>query len=259
GEDALFALSAGFNGILVGEAVMRNPGLIPEIREVYARDGGDFWPRLFSRKLKERPLVKICGITNKEDACRAAELGADMLGFIFAESPRRAEPALARELADLDILKVGVVVAGAKARLDDRISGLLEDGLLSAIQFHGDEQPAACFKSAFPYYKVLQLKGADDIHAIAGYRCPRVLVDAPAGNLRGGTGKTLGSELIEKAKQEKPLWLAGGLGPHNITDIIRRFEPELVDAASRLEAAPGKKDPDLLTTYFKEIERAQIL
>jgi indole-3-glycerol phosphate synthase/phosphoribosylanthranilate isomerase len=75
----------------------------------------------------------------------------------------------------------------------------------------------------------------------------------------GGTGRTLDAGLILAAEAQKPLWLAGGLGPQNIREIIDRYKPELVDASSRLEAAPGKKDPGLLKDYFKEIDRAQVL
>jgi indole-3-glycerol phosphate synthase/phosphoribosylanthranilate isomerase len=262
GEDALFALSSGFDGILVGEAVMREPGLIPEILAAYSRysrGAVDFWRRLFALKRPGRPLVKICGITNQEDARLACELGADLLGFVFASSPRRADASLVRGLAGLDLPKVGVVVCGPDAVPEREVAVLLEDGCLQAVQFHGTEKPDACFGGAFPYYKALRLRQPGDAEGIRDYRCPRVLVDAHAEEVCGGTGRTLDAGLILAAEAQKPLWLAGGLGPQNIREIIDRYRPELVDASSRLEAAPGKKDPGLLKDYFKEIDRAQVL
>jgi indole-3-glycerol phosphate synthase/phosphoribosylanthranilate isomerase len=259
GEDALFALSSGFSSVLVGEAVMRNPSLISEIQTAYARKAGNFWERLFSRKQKTRPLVKICGITNREDAECAFKLGADLLGFIFAPSKHRAEPSLLPQLSHLDILKVGVVVSGPQAELDVEVKKLLDQGYIQAVQFHGDEQPENCFREAFPYYKALQLKTRRDAEGISSYRCPRVLVDAYSEDLRGGTGHSLSRELIEQARRPKPLWLAGGLGPHNVKDIIEEYQPELIDASSLLEEKAGKKSVALLTDYFKEIERAQVL
>jgi indole-3-glycerol phosphate synthase/phosphoribosylanthranilate isomerase len=258
-EDALFALSSGFSALLVGEAVMRNPEFIKEIQSAYTLKMGNFWEKLYARKKKGRPLIKICGITRVEDANLAVRLGADALGFIFAPSPRQVKPSLLHELNGLDILKIGVVVCGAQADIDPHVNKLLKQGYLDAIQFHGDEQPAACFKAAFPYYKAMQLRAADDIQTLNRYRCPRVLVDAYAEDACGGTGRVIPEELIAKTKEHTALWLAGGLGPDNIRDIIKRFHPELIDASSRLEAEPGKKDTHKLTQYFKEIERAKIL
>ncbi|MBN1798301.1 MAG: bifunctional indole-3-glycerol phosphate synthase/phosphoribosylanthranilate isomerase [Spirochaetales bacterium] len=258
-EDALFALSSGFSALLVGEAVMRDPECIAEIQASYSLKAGSFWEKLYSRKQQGRPLVKICGITRAEDAERAARLGADALGFIFAPSPRQADISLLYKLKDLDILKVGVVVCKAHADIDPQVSKLLKEQYLDAVQFHGDEQPAACFAAAFPYYKAVQLRTKGDVDALTGYRCPRVLIDAYAEAARGGTGHRLSEELIFRTKEHTALWLAGGLGPHNIHEIITRFNPELIDASSKLEAEPGKKDSEKLTHYFKEIERAQVL
>ncbi len=258
-EEALFALSSGFSALLVGEAVMRDPELIAEIQAAYALEAGNFWEKLYMRKSKGRPLVKICGITQVKDAEYAVRLGADALGFVFAPSTRQAKPSLLHQLADLDIPKIGVVVCGAKADIDPQVSELLKEGYLHAIQFNGDEQPAACFKAAFPYYKAVQLITVRDVDVLTRYRCPRVLVDAYAKDARGGTGHTLSEELISLTKKHTVLWLAGGLGPHNIKELIKRFDPELIDASSKLEVEPGKKDTHKLTHYFKEIERAQVL
>jgi len=263
GEDARIAVEAGFTALLVGEAVVRRPALIPEL--LHALDGTpgtapagtrDFWGRLaglLAGRLAGcpagRPLVKICGITRSRDAERAAALGADLLGFVFADSPRRAHPGLLRELRGLPVLKVGVAVSEEGTRLQE----LLDQGLLDAVQLHGDEQPGECAALAFPYYKALRLRGPGDAEAAGRYRCPRILVDAWSPDARGGTGRRVGESLIESITGQRPLWLAGGLGPENIAEVVRRARPELVDASSRLESEPGRKDPARLEAFFREL------
>jgi indole-3-glycerol phosphate synthase/phosphoribosylanthranilate isomerase len=251
-ENALLALSSGFRGILVGEAVVRDPSLIRRLLEAYTLSGHNFWERLYRRK---KPFVKICGITNTGDAYHAEESGADILGFIFAPSKRRADPLLLRELKDCTILKVGVVVTEKGTNtLDPAIRDLLDNGLLDAIQFHGDETPDICFPLAFPYYKAMQLKDENDIDRIGEYRCPRVLVDAFSVSERGGTGENIPEKFIMQVKEKYPLWIAGGMGPDTVDDIIERFLPELIDASSRLEESPGKKDPGLVARFIQQIK-----
>ena len=173
-EDAAFARAAGFDGVLVGEAVVRRPELVAELRQVLTAavpPGGrrPFWERVFAarhaRRGGSRPLVKVCGITNRRDAETAVELGADLLGFILAPSPRRARPEVIAQLADLPVTKVGVVVNDTAAALP-----LLREGLLDAVQLHGDEQPEQCYDLAFPYYKALRVGSPADLGA--GARLP---------------------------------------------------------------------------------------
>jgi indole-3-glycerol phosphate synthase/phosphoribosylanthranilate isomerase len=233
---------------------------------------GDFWARLCARVRPGRPLVKICGITRPADAERAAALGADALGFVFARSKRRAQPALLRDLADLDVLKVAVVVSGetgSPAGLDPELKELLEEGLLDAVQFHGDEQPEECASLAFPYYKAVRVRGPAELAAMASYRCPRVLADAWSPHAAGGTGERIPLELARElaghareahklervARKGSPLWLAGGLGPETVGEVVRELSPELIDASSGLEESPGCKDRTKLENYFREIDR----
>ena len=163
-----------------------------------------FWAQVFAARHRlagsGRPMIKVCGITRRADAELAVELGADLLGFILAPSPRRARPEAIRALAGLPVLKVGVVVNDvSEAR------PLLHDGCLDALQLHGDEQPGECYEIAFPYYKALRVGAPAHLEAEAAYRCPRVLLDAyspaaprrhrqargagPAGAARGGAGR----------------------------------------------------------------------
>jgi indole-3-glycerol phosphate synthase/phosphoribosylanthranilate isomerase len=264
-EEALVALSAGFDGMLVGEAVVRRPALVAELQRALGSPlaGRSFWPhlaRLVARPSGSppdgrRPLVKICGLTRPEDARLAAGRGADLLGFVFAPSRRRADPSLLHELRDLPALKVGVVVGerGRPEALDPQVRALLDEGLLDALQLHGEEQPAECFEFGFPYYKAIRIRGREEVESCRSYRSPRVLADAWSEAARGGTGQRIREDQVAKLAALGPLWLAGGLGPDNIRETVRRYRPELVDASSLLEQAPGQKDRSLLERFLAEV------
>ena len=283
-EDAAMVARNRFDGLLVGEAAVRADGAVatlvrgfenPDSVSTAAHPRGDFWRRLMVRAMAHpgRPLAKICGITNRADAETAVEYGADILGFIFAESPRRADLGILADLADLDVLKAAVVVSGESAggelasgeqhnsaRADKRPAGLpdgiaeaMRDGLIDVVQFHGNESPELCASLAFPYYKTVSVGSLQDVSLIADYRCPRVLVDARDPDRRGGTGRRISDDLVRAVAEQRRLWLAGGLSHENISDVVDRYQPELVDASTRLEIEPGRKDPEKLKSYFSRL------
>lgn len=257
-EDARVALSSGFSGLLVGEAAVRDARLVGELLAAFGCRATPFWRMLMERKRPGKPLVKICGICRREDARRAAELGADALGFIFAPSKRRVDASLLPKLADLPVPKVAVVVSEARGSvLPGEVQNLLSDGHIDAVQFHGDEKPEDCYAMAFPYYKALRVKDRRDLGRIRLYRCPRVLLDAFSSQAYGGTGERISDAILSAGLRKQPLWLAGGLDPSNIRVAVERHHPELVDASSGLESEPGIKDPARLTRYFQEIDHAQ--
>jgi indole-3-glycerol phosphate synthase/phosphoribosylanthranilate isomerase len=257
-EHGIFALANGFTGLLVGEYALKKPELVRELINCFSENTSilkkkNFWEKLYKRQKPGRPLVKICGITNREDALLCKELGADIIGFIFAPSKRRANPEIVKELEDLDILKTAVVTETP----DNKIMEMLQNGFLDAVQLHGAEKPDECFNIAFPYFKALSLKTENDIDLIEQYRCPRVLVDTYSPHLKGGTGTRIPDDLLGKVKKKYPLWIAGGISPDNVKEIIDKYSPELIDASSRLEAEPGKKDHDKLKKFFKLINNSQ--
>ena len=261
GADVSLAMNAGYDGVLVGEAVVRRPALIGEIIEAQRNpgDAGKFWARLFAARQSESrlPLVKICGLTNAADVNAADALGANLLGFVFAESPRRADVALLRSLGATGAQKIGVVVLNRGATdLDPRIVDLLAAGHLDALQLHGDESPEASAALGIPYYKALRLRTADDASLTARFDSPRVLVDAFSAAARGGTGKVLSADLLASAAAAGPLWIAGGLGADNVREITQTYRPELVDVSSRLEAEPGRKDHAKMKSFFSEVSSA---
>mgnify|MGYP006287835087 CR=1 FL=1 len=286
-ETARFAFDSGFSGILVGEAAVRNPGFAAELARltkpagagaVSVREGPEtpppagpgvrqvpvqdtrsfgpsgFWQRLYARYRPGRPLTKICGICRPEDGITAAEAGADILGFVFADSPRRSEPQVPRALKGLDVLRVAVVVCKSGDRkLPEEVRMLLEEGVIDAVQFHGDETPEQCYKIAYPYYKAVRVRAPGDLKKAGEYSCPRVLLDAYTSHARGGTGATVDQHILS-AGENLGLWLAGGLGPHNIRKVMHTFSPELVDLSSGLELFPGKKDKEKIVRFFKELD-----
>jgi indole-3-glycerol phosphate synthase/phosphoribosylanthranilate isomerase len=259
-EEADLALSCGFEGLLIGEAVMKNRSLIGGIKKSFITKKGNFWLLAFSKKKENRPLVKICGITTQKDAEMALDMGADILGFVFADSPRRASFSLLSRIEKLDVLKAGVVVLEKNQHsLPKKIKDLMGNGLLDVVQFHGNESPVRCRTLAFPYYKAVRVKDNRDIEKIGLYRCPRVLFDTYVAHVPGGSGTTIPGTLVERIKERYPLWLAGGIGPYNVKDVLMKYRPELIDASSRLEMSPGRKDPGKMKTFFKEIDIGPVL
>jgi indole-3-glycerol phosphate synthase/phosphoribosylanthranilate isomerase len=255
-EDVLLARSAGFDGVLVGETAMRSPEAIPDLAQALKARPGGFWPRLWARRVPGQPLVKICGITRVVDAEAARAAGADALGFVLAPSKRRADPSLLRDLQGMDILKVAVVVTeknGGLRRLDPAVEDLVGSGLVDAVQFHGDEAPEECAAMAFPYFKAMRLREPADVQAMGLYRSPRVLADAWSAGAAGGTGSRIPEELARDAQGKGALWLAGGIRPDNVGEILQGLAPELIDASSGLEESPGRKDPARLASFFEEI------
>ncbi len=259
GEDIRLVLSSGFSGALIGETVVRYPERLDELVSAADAESSDlaFWRRLVEKRSGHpgRPLVKICGITCAEDALYAESLGADILGFVFAESPRRASIELLRGLKDIKALKVAVVVTDEQGgSFPEEVKSLLGDGLLDAVQFHGDELPDACSRLAFPYYKAVRAGTEADLEEAGKFRSPRVLLDARVPGVRGGSGQQVDRQLARKASETKPLWLAGGIDAENAAEIVKDLHPELIDLSSGVEKSPGKKDHHKLKSLFEALD-----
>lgn len=312
-----FARRLGFDGILIGEAAAKSPETAHELVSAFADARpdwvGQFWREIGRRTelgradsalrhdgsapRAARPLVKICGLTNAEDALLAASLGADLLGFVFAPSPRRASAQAVRDInARLSAstkpkpdecaqppagsahgaccappgqpknrpLLVGVIVDPDSPEAKEAFA-LAAEGVLDAVQYHGEHPETDLSKIdgaggsfGIGRYAAVRLGGEADLERIEFLRAsgePRILLDARVEGIAGGTGKTIPKSLVRSASVQAGLWLAGGLNPANVRMYIEEFEPELIDASSGLESAPGKKDPLLLKSFFREIDR----
>ena len=192
--------------------------------------------------------IKICGITNLEDAQVAVEAGADALGFVFcASSPRCVAPkavaAITRHLPGR-VLRVGVFVDAAPTTILQTVSACR----LDAVQLHGDESPEFCDALApFPVWKAFRVRNRDVLQQLAAYRemTAAWLLDGYVEGQPGGAGATFNWDLAIEAKQlAHPIVLAGGLTPENVTEAVRLVRPAAVDVSSGVESAPGRKDPD---------------
>jgi len=201
-------------------------------------------------------LVKICGITNLNDALLSARLGADMLGFNFyAKSPRFIEPDAAADVgAQLpsNVIKVGVFV---NAELEHIISAAQIAGL-DAVQLHGSESSTfvKSVKDAAGLEVIKAFRVSSDFLPDKVARCgaDAVLLDAYSRDAFGGTGHAFDWTIARSVAGIIPkLFLAGGLSEVNIADAIDQVRPYCVDACSRLESSAGIKDEVKLRNFMK--------
>jgi len=187
--------------------------------------------------------VKICGITNTEDAQAAVAAGADLLGFVFAEeSPRRVTVAQAAAIARIVppyVVCVGLFV-NAPAELVSEARGACA---LQLLQFHGDETPEYCRQFGAMSMKAFRVKDAATLQTLPNYPTDAWLLDAYVPGQRGGTGHSFNWDLaVAAVKLGRPVFLAGGLTPDNVAEAVRQVQPYGVDVSSGVESAPGKKD-----------------
>jgi phosphoribosylanthranilate isomerase len=203
--------------------------------------------------------VKICGITRREDAELAVELGAWAIGLIFhAPSPR----------------KVGLQTAaaiGAEFRRQAEVVGVFVNGdlgevaeiadacSLTMLQLHGDEGPVYCDeirrRTGLKVMKAARVRDAASLQALNAFRnVDYHLADAYNPELFGGTGEPFDWSLLRKHRATVPLVLSGGLTPENVHDAIQAVHPSAVDTASGTEAAPGIKDPEKVRAFIRVAE-----
>jgi phosphoribosylanthranilate isomerase len=199
--------------------------------------------------------IKICGITNLEDALLAAGLGADALGFIFyPKSPRYVTPDAAREIiAQLPpfVMSVGVFVDEEAAVVQD----LAAQAGLDWIQVHGQEPPDYCRTLGRRVIKGFRIKDESFLKDLEPFHgaVQAFLLDTYKKGQVGGTGETFDWRLAREAKRYGQIILAGGLTPENVAQAIQVAQPQAVDTASGTEATPGKKDPAKLRDFFKAV------
>ena len=196
--------------------------------------------------------VKVCGITTLEDALRAADLGADALGFIFyPKSPRYIVPQDAAEIIrNLPpfIASVGVFVDSPYEEVDS----IAAECSLTAVQLHGKETPEFCGQFRTRVIKAFRVRDAQLPPEIDHYRTHAILLDTFVEGSHGGTGKTFSWEAALEAKKFGRIILAGGLNCENIRSAVETVRPYAVDVSSGVEMAPGKKDPKLLAAFLKK-------
>ncbi|MGB9698894.1 MAG: phosphoribosylanthranilate isomerase [Thermodesulfobacteriota bacterium] len=199
-------------------------------------------------------FIKICGLTNKEDALAAVSWGANALGFIFAPSTRQVTPQVAAEICKEvppSIWKIGVFV---NADLGE-VKQIAHFCGLTALQFHGAESPLYCAQAPLPVIKTIKIKGRESLKEIDKYDQDLFLLEGFHPEKAGGTGETFPWELVLGIKGKKII-LAGGLNPQNVSRAISLLRPWGVDVCSGVEKFPGKKDINKMAQFIKEVKRA---
>jgi len=208
--------------------------------------------------VQRRTRSKICGITRPEDGLIAASQGADAIGLVFyAASPRYVTVEQARRI--IEALPPFVTTVGLFVDADDaEVRAILDAVPLDLLQFHGhEEEEAYCRSFGRPYFKAIRMaEGVDLAEAAVHYKsASALLLDAFQKGVPGGTGHAFDWARIPKGLN-KPIILAGGLGPENIEEAIRTVRPYAVDVSSGVEAAKGIKDADKIIAFMRGVERA---
>ncbi len=205
--------------------------------------------------------VKICGITNLEDALSAVDLGADMLGFNFYEkSPRYIAPGSARHIVERlggKVTSVGVFVNEP----NEQLFQVTVKSLVDIVQFHGDEKDHDLdlirINLGLGVIKALRTSDNSLEDLVAGYGETSFLIDGYLPEKYGGTGTvanwTAARGLVDLGHT---VYLAGGLTPVNVADAVKTVRPYAVDVAGGVESSPGKKDPNKVEAFIRNAKNA---
>jgi phosphoribosylanthranilate isomerase len=202
--------------------------------------------------------VKICGITNLDDALAACEAGADALGFNFAPEARPKnryiDPESAQRIIEAlppFVSTVGVCVNEPTERLCEYLE------IVDWVQLHGEETVADCDLVAGRAVKAFRAAPGFDPASVLAYSTASYLLDAYVPGARGGTGATCDWELARKVVAlGRPVLLAGGLTPENVAEAVRQVKPYGVDTAGGVEASPGVKDRDKMRKFIQNAKTA---
>jgi phosphoribosylanthranilate isomerase len=206
--------------------------------------------------------VKICGVTNLDDAAEAVRLGAWAIGLVhFEESPRRCEAGEAVAIGAAFRRKCEVVGVFVNPELDE-VAKAVEDEGLTMVQLNGEEGPVFCGevarKTGVKVIKAIHVHSAADVHAAEAFRTAYHLFDRGGKGLWGGTGESFDWGLLHERRSQVPAIVAGGLLPDNVAEAIAVTRPYAVDVASGVEAEPGRKDHAAMTAFFEAAQGASV-
>lgn len=197
--------------------------------------------------------IKICGLTNRDDAKQAVKLDADALGFIFADSPRRITPETARKIIislPSFVSKVGVFV-DEDPRIIQEISDYCH---LDFVQLHGEKCWEYCDSISRPFIKVFAVKDRTVLDHVRSRNLQYFMLDTSHAHLHGGTGQIFDWQIAKEASSMGQLILSGGLNPGNIKDALTVAQPYAVDICSGIEKIPGVKDIDKMKTFIEGVK-----
>jgi phosphoribosylanthranilate isomerase len=199
-------------------------------------------------------FVKVCGITNEEDALLAVAMGADAVGFVFAPSPRQIAPQRAADIVTRlprEIVTVGVFRDETRARVVE----IAHSAKLRAVQLHGHESPADTHWIRQRISLIIKAFAAGDPHLDRAdeYAADAILVDSAT----PGSGEVFDWSLAEGAPSNRRIILAGGLTPANVADAVRVVRPWGVDVSTGVESAPGRKDASKIRAFVEAAKAAE--
>jgi phosphoribosylanthranilate isomerase len=204
--------------------------------------------------------VKICGITNHRDALLAVDMGADILGFVLAPSPRQVSPEKVRSI--IETLPPFVSAVGVFVDEDEKtIKDIADFCRLNQVQLHGNESPDFCRRFRPKAIKAFRLQDATSLLSIRAYQghVQAVLLDTFQKGKAGGTGRIFPWDLAIKAKEfNLPVILSGGLNLVNVQQAVLTVKPYALDVNSGIEEKPGKKDPLLMKQLMGAVRVARM-
>jgi phosphoribosylanthranilate isomerase len=206
--------------------------------------------------------VKICGVTNLDDAAEAVRLGAWAVGLIhYDKSPRYCEPGDAAAVCAAFRRKCEVVGVFVNPELEE-VARAVEGAGLTMVQLNGAEGPQFCAEVArrtgVKVIKAIHVASAAEIHAAEAFRTDFHLFDRRGKGLWGGTGQSFDWTLLRDHRSEVPAIVAGGLRPDNVGTAIEITHPYAVDVASGVEAEPGRKDHVAMAAFFEAAKAASV-
>lgn len=201
--------------------------------------------------------VKICGITNLDDALLALDAGADALGFVFhSASPRHIFPEQASHIISQlppFIQTVGLFVNQSP----ETVNATVFSCGIDIVQLHGEEPAEYCAAINHRILKAVRVKDITSLEVMAEYPVSTFLLDAWSPSAHGGTGQTFNWDIAALAAQKNRIILAGGLTPENIADAIRQVRPYGVDVSSGVESSPGRKNAAKVREFIRIAKEIQ--
>lgn len=202
--------------------------------------------------------IKICGITNLNDALMAVEAGADALGFNFVPNTPRYISNADKAAAIIDRLPPFITTVGLFVNADaEEIKAIADLCHLCVIQLHGDESPEFCQALNRRLIKVFRVKDESSLSRLPDYHVSGYLLDTFVKGAMGGTGVAFDWTLAVKAKRYGRIILAGGLNPDNVASAVQHVCPYGVDVSSGVEASPGRKDPAKVKAFIQSVRNAE--
>jgi phosphoribosylanthranilate isomerase len=205
--------------------------------------------------VKRSTWIKMCGMTNARDVENAARAGANAVGFVFAESPRRVPAETVGKMAgeiSPDVLRYGVFTDARAEAIEETVK---RSGI-DRIQWHGDGMPPLSEESGHRIVKAFRARDDTVLEEIREWAPDLFLLDSWVEGVAGGTGRTFDWSIAQAARGLGRLILAGGLTPENVGDAIRQVRPFGVDVSGGIESAPGIKDADRMRAFVEAVRAA---